>query len=474
LKQAGLLAHLKSAAMAISLKASPVALAASLRLELRPLLRLAVPVVFAEVGWMAMWIVDTIMVGRVSAEAIGAVSLGGHLFHAIAIFGIGMLLGLDYMVAHAFGARRLDDANRALIQGVWVAAALTLILTAVVWIVASRLEWLGIQPTVLEQSLGYVNAVTWGLCPLLLFAALRRYLQAMNLVRPIMFSLISANLINLVADWIFIFGHFGLPAMGAEGAGWATCVSRLYMLGCLVAYVLWRERGFPTGLFRCSWSFERQRAATLVRLGTPAALQTTLEVGVFAAATALAGMLESTALAAHQIALSAAALTFMVPLGISSAAAVRVGQSLGARQSDAARRAGWTALLVGSVFMSLAALAFLLVPAQIIRVFTNAETVVTTGVSLLAVAALFQLFDGLQVVATGALRGTGDTRTPMICNLLAHWFLGLPVGYALCFWLDRGVIGLWFGLSTGLIVTAVVLVAIWSKRAHALDRQRVA
>jgi MATE family multidrug resistance protein len=436
--------------------------------------RLAGPVATAELGWMAMGLVDTMMVGRVSAEAIGAVSIGSHLFFAIAIFGMGMLLGLDYLVAHAFGAGRIADARRALVQGVYLSAMLSVVLTAVVLIVLPRLESLGIRPEIARQAVPYLRALLWSLLPLLLYATLRRYLQALGMVRVVMVALVSANVINALVNWVLVFGHLGFPAMGAEGSGWATSMSRVYMFVFLLISVIRHERRAEGGM-SLPWRFDAKRLFELMRLGLPSALQTGLEVGVFTAATILAGSLSAVQLAAHQVALGAAAFSFMVPLGISSAAAVRVGQAMGRIDAIGAARAGWTALLLGGGFMSGAAVAFIVAPSWIIRIFTNDAAVLQTGVALLGVAAVFQLFDGLQVVATGVLRGTGDTRTAMLANLAGHWLLGLPVGYALCFWYGAGVVGLWIGLCTGLVIVSIVLIAVWSMRTREMladNRQR--
>ncbi len=446
---------------------------AGLRAELGPMFRLAWPVATAELGWMAMGLVDTMIVGRVSAEAIGAVSIGSHLFFAVAIFGIGMLLGLDYLVAHAFGGGRLDDARRALVHGAYLSVLLSAVLTAVVLAILPNLQSFGIQPEVARVTEPYLRALTWSMLPLLLYATLRRYLQALGKVRAVMIALVSANAINALGNWVLVFGRLGFPALGAEGSGWATSASRVYMFLFLLGYTAWHEHRFGAGL-ALPWRFELWRLREILRLGLPSALQLALEVGVFTAATGLAGSLSAQQLAAHQVALSAAAFTFMVPLGISSAAAVRVGQAMGRVDAAGAARAGWTALLLGAAFMTCAALAFLTAPRWIIRVFTNEPTVVATGVALLGVAAVFQLFDGLQVVATGALRGSGDTRTAMLANLAGHWLLGLPIGYALCFWLDKGVIGLWIGLCVGLVSVAVALIAVWSLRTRALFEDHAA
>jgi MATE family multidrug resistance protein len=440
---------------------------AGIRAELPPMLRLAVPVVTAELGWMTMGLVDTMMVGRVSATALGAVSIGSHVFFAVAVFGMGVLVGLDFLVARAHGAGDVTATRRMMVHGLYAAVLLAVVLSAVLLALAPRLGGFGLQPDVARETEPYLRALTWSLLPLLLYSGLRRYLQAIGHVRVIMVTLVTANVINAAACWVLIFGRFGFTALGAEGAGWATCAARVYMLLAVAGYLWWVERRAPAG---GGWPlrFEASRLVEIVRVGLPAALQMLLEVGVFTVATILAGRLAAEALAAHQVALGAAAFTFMVPLGISSAAAVRVGQAVGRIDPAGAARAGWTALLLGGAFMIAAAIVFVVAPRAIIRIFTDDGAVLATGVALLGVAAVFQLFDGLQVVATGALRGSGDTRTAMLANLVGHWVFGLPIGTALCFAAGWGVIGLWVGLCVGLISVAVVLIEVWRRRSMAL------
>jgi MATE family multidrug resistance protein len=435
-----------------------------MKTELRPMLRLAVPVVLAELGWMAMGVVDTMMVGRIDAESIGAISIGRALFLVVAIFGIGLLLGLDTVVSNAFGAGDLRECHLALLHGVYLSLLMTLPLTAVVYGLSGLLDSWGVDPAVRELTLPYVRVVSLSALPVFLYATFRRYLQAINLVRPVMIALISANVVNAAANWVLIFGHLGLPGLGATGAAWATVLSSFYMALFLVAAALLHDRQEGNRLRQLPLRFDFSRLLRLLRLGLPAAAQLLLEVGGFALVTALAGRLAATALAAHQIALNAASLTYMVPLGISAAGAVRVGQALGRGDARGAERAGWTALLLGASFMCLAALAFVVLPAWIVRAFTADSRVIAAGVTLLYVAAVFQLFDGVQVVATGALRGAGDTRTPMLWNFVGYWVLGLPAGYFLCFVLGYGVVGLWIGLSVGLIVVGSILLRAWSRR----------
>ena len=438
---------------------------------------LAMPVVMAELGWMTMGLVDTLMVGRIGPEAIGAVGVGSSLFMGVCIFAMGLLLGLDTLVSHAFGAGRIDECHRWLAYGVTLSLLLSIPVTLIVLALSSALDRLGLDPVVLRLTQPYLDVLAWSIPPLLLYAAFRRYLQGMGVVRPVMVALVLANALNAFVNWLLIFGHWGAPAMGVRGSAWGTVVARVVMAAVLLAVIVYRERSLVASRLRRrplgSRTKSQQRGASfepmrrLLALGVPSASQVTLEVGVFAAATALAGRLAPAALAAHQIAVNFVALTFMVPLGVASAGAVRVGHAIGRRDYDGAARSGWTAILFGVAFMSCAAAAFLLMPRTLIGAFTADPAVLSIGVSLLFVGAIFQLFDGVQGVSTGVLRGLGDTRTPMLWNLAGHWFIGLPLGYTLCFFMGLGVVGLWWGLSTGLIICGVALLIAWSRHVTA-------
>jgi MATE family multidrug resistance protein len=436
----------------------------SIRSELAPMLRLALPVVLAELGWMSMGIVDTIMVAPLGPAAIGAAGIGTSIHMAFAIFGMGLLLGLDTLVSQAYGAGDHRDCHRWLVHGMALAAFVTVPVIAVCLVLAAAIPSLGFHADVTPLLGGYFAVVLWSTLPLLFYGALRRYLQGMHVVTPIAFALVTANLVNAAANHALIHGGLGLPALGVPGAAWATVISRVYM-----AIVLWLavrrvDRARATGLADVSRRLSRERLARLWRLGFPAASQISIEVGVFALATALAGRLDPVSSASHQIALNIAGTSFMVPLGIASAGAVRVGHRVGAHDPAGAARAGWTALALGAGFMCLTGLVFLLMPRTLIGLFLAGPEVVALGGSLLLIAAVFQLFDGLQAVATGVLRGLGDTRMAMVVNLAAHWLLGLPVAYVLCFPLGLGVRGLWVGLSVGLIVCGVVLTWYWRRR----------
>jgi MATE family multidrug resistance protein len=343
---------------------------------------------------------------------------------------------------------------------------------------------LGFHPNTLAPLQDYFGIVILSTPFLLLYAAFRRYLQSTHHVSPVMFALVSANLINAFANWVLIYGVFGMPALGVAGAAWATFASRVYMCGLLAAAAWWTEdadrtsappESAPTEAAGSAvWAGAGLRLETrtsirrLVELGLPAASTVTAEVGVFAVATALAGRLEPVATASHQIALNIAAVAFMIPLGLASAGAVRVGNAVGARNPHGAAAAGWTVIAMGVVFMLFSGAMFVAMPTALIGLFTTDAGVLALGASLLWIAAVFQLFDGLQGVVTGTLRGLGDTRTPMITNLAAHWLIGLPVGYWLCFQAGLGARGLWWGLSMGLIVAGVVLTIAWARSVRRL------
>jgi MATE family multidrug resistance protein len=423
------------------------------RSEVRHIVRLAWPVILAEIGWMFMGVVDTMMVGHLGPGAIAAVSIGNAMFDVAGFCGIGLVLGLDTVVSQAYGAGRPAECDRWLWQGTFLAAAATPVLMGLIALAVALMPMAGVQPRVLADAEPYVWAMIWSLGPLLIYAVFRRYLQGIGRVRPVMFALLSANVVNAIGNQIFI-GRFGVA-----GVGWATFVARVYMAGVLAAYAFARETAVLRHIHRPRWT----SIALLLRLGLPAAGQILLEVGVFATATVLAGKLAAESLAAHHVVLMIAGTTFMVPLGISSAGAVAVGHAIGRSDPHAAKRAGWIAIGLAAAFMSAMILVIVAAPQTLLGVFTKNADVLAIAVPLLFVAAVFQIFDGIQVTATGVLRGAGDTRTPMYANLVAHWLLGVPAGYFLCFTLGFGVIGLWMGLSAGLIIVGSLLLLVWRR-----------
>ena len=443
-------------------------MAASWRNELRPLGRLAWPVILAEIGWMAMGIVDTLMVGPLGPEAIGGVGLAGILFFALAACGMGILLGLDTVVSQAYGAGDHDACRRWLWQGLWLGLFAAAPLAGLLWLQRTWLDRFGVNPAIIAVVRGNLDVLWLTLLPLFVYAASRRYLQAIGLVRPVMFALVAANIVNAIGNWALIYGHLGLPALGTDGAAWATCVARIAMALVPLSAIVWYDlRHHPgTPVWRVRWQLDPPALATLLRLGVPAMLQMAFEVGVFALASSMAASQAPTAIAAHQVSLELAGLAYMVPLGIASAAAVRVGHAVGRRDGPGAEHAGWAAILMGMTAMATTALLFVLLPRLLIGVFSRDPEVIRTGTSLLAIGAVFAVFDGVQVITTGALRGLGETRRPMLWNLVGHWGIGLPIGWTLAFVAGWGVLGIWIGLSTGLIVVGIALTRAWARAAR--------
>lgn len=424
--------------------------------ELRSLIRLALPIAAVQVGLMFMGVVDTLMVGRISAAALAAVALGNLYFFFIAIFGMGVLFALDPVISQAVGAADSAAVARGVQRGLVLAAGLTLLALVPLLLVEPVISLLRQPPDVIPLAAGYVRAATPGIPAFLGFVVLRQTLQAMDRVRPIILAIVVANLVNVVLNWTLVFGHLGFPALGPIGTGWASTFSRWTMLlglGGLAAPALWpylKPVGADVLRPRPLWR--------MVRLGAPVGAQLQLEMGAFAAVALLMGWLGTAQMAGHQVAINLASLTFMVPVGIAQAGAVRVGQAVGRDDPAAARAAVRSALFSGAAFMSVTAVLFLALPGPLTALYTEEPEVVAVAVALIPIAGVFQVADGLQVVSAGVLRGIGDTTAPFVANLLAFWMVGIPLGIYLGFGTPAGPVGLWWGLVAGLGLVALFLV----------------
>jgi len=431
--------------------------------ELRAVVTLAVPVVLSEIGWMLQGVVDTIMVGRLGPAAIGAVALGNAVCYTPSLFGIGLLLGLDTMVSQANGRQDHDECHRWLAQGIYLALIAAPVIMLLLVGASIGFTHVGISAEVAAPAGHYLRLLLWGTLPLLLYSGTRRYLQGVGEVRVITATYVIANLINWFGNWVLIYGKLGFPALGVRGSALSTVASRIFMAAALLLFA-WRyerQRGHP--LFKHWAGPQMARLKELVRLGLPAAGQIVMEVGAWGMATFGVGYLTPVALATHQIVLNYASMTYMVPLGISSAAAVSVGHAVGAGDAARARRAGWLSIALGGGFMVLAAIVLLAIPVPLIDLYTRDPRVLAVGPTLLAIVAAFQIFDGIQIVSTGSLRGLGETRIPMVANFVGYWVLGLPLGFFICFGLKRGIYGMWIGLTLALVVISVMLLARWNR-----------
>lgn len=438
--------------------------------DLRAMVRLAGPVVVVQVGLMLMGVVDTMVVGRLSAEALASVALGNLAVLSVAAFGMGLLMALDPLVAQAVGAGDTQAVRRAVQRSLILAAAISipsgLVLLPGEWVLPRLQQPLDIVPI----AAGYARIAILALPAFFGFVVFRQTLQALERMRPIVTTIVVANVFNLVADAALVFGWGPIPAMGAIGSAWATTMGRWLLLITLIlisrAEILPLIRPFERASFRLG------PLIRTIRLGTPIGLQIQLEFAAFGVVALLMGGFGAVEMAAHQVAINLASLTFMVPLGVGAAAAVRVGLAVGAENHEGVRRNTAAALGCGTGFMALTGIAFIAIPRALAGAYTSVPEVVALAAVFIPIAGFFQIFDGIQVVAAGVLRGMGDTRAPVVINLLGFWLLGMPISLVLAFKTDLGPAGLWWGLVAGLgAVAAFVLVRI--TRQLRLERRRV-
>ncbi len=416
------------------------------------MLRLAWPVVLAQVGIMLMGVVDTAMVGRVSTSAVAAVALGHIYWVNVTIFGVGILMVLDPVVSQATGAQDHDAVARGVQRGILMALVLS-VPTALLLIPGELVFGFLKQPADVTPIAATFSRISIaGVVPYYLFFAMRQSLQAMAKVMPVVVAIVVSNFVNFALDYTLIYGHFGFPALGTQGSAIATALSRWLMFGLLL-WLGWKQLHGAI----VPWRPESSRVAPMLRMlkiGVPVGLQNWLEIAVFSGGAVALGWFGAVPLAAHEIAINLAALTFMFPLGVSAAAAAMVGRAIGREDLSAAKRDAVAALAVGTGFMTIAAILFLTIPRALAMLFVHDPATVATAASLIWIGGLFQLFDGAQAVATGVLRGTGDTRVPMLLHFAAFWGIGIPICLALAFWVGLGPQGVWWGYVIALAAAA--------------------
>jgi len=423
----------------------------ALRDEFKTLLRLAWPVVLAQVGSMAIGLVDTWMVGRLGSRELSAVAIADMWIFSTLILGIGLVMGIDPLVSQAHGAGRHEDARHALHHGMLVALVATPPLAVLWWWTGPILAFAGQDPDLLPLASAYARGQIFSIAPFLLFTAMRQYLQACGCMLPPLLAVVVANVVNAFLNWVLIFGHWGFEARGVRGAAIATGITRCFLVLAL-GLLLWRSARLTRG-------FVTKGLGRVLRLGRTTAIQLGLEVWGFAVFTSLAGLLRGPAVAAHVIVLKIASFTFMVPLGISVAASTRVGNLLGAQRPADAQRSAWIAIAMGVGAMAICAVCLLLFGRELASVFTSDAAVVALATAIFPIAGAFQLFDGTQVVGGGVLRGMGIPRPAALFNLVGYYLCALPLGYWLGFGLDHGLVGLWWGICAGLGLIALLLVA---------------
>jgi MATE family multidrug resistance protein len=436
--------------------------------EARATFVLGLPIMAGLVGQMLMGVADTLMVGRLGTLPLAAVSLGFHLSHLLMVTGFGVISGITVFTAQAFGADHRAKAGETLRHGVGLGLVTGVAAALIMALVRNHLTLIGQPADVVQEASPYLLLIAVSLVPMLLSQSIKQFSEALAQPWKPMVIYTGGVFLNILLNWVFIYGHWGAPALGVTGAGLATLLARAAVL----AGTLWLLRGngslrpWLPGRWLAPWSSVQLRR--LSSFGAPVALLHFLEVGAFSFAGLMAGWIGAQAMAANQIAITCAASTFMFALGFANAVGIRVGHAWGRGEGCQLRRVGFNGMGCTALVMGSFALMFLLLRHSITGLFSPDPEVVRLAASLLMVAAVFQLFDGQQVVAIFALRGMEDVRMPAIAAVLAYWCLAIPVGYLLAFRVALGAVGIWIGLALGLAVLGIAL----GWRFHQLTRRR--
>jgi MATE family multidrug resistance protein len=432
--------------------------------EARSVLRLAVPIALTQIGMVLYGTVDMIFVGRLGPVAIAAVGLGAMTYFTGFVVGMGVVMGIDSHSSKAFGAGRPDDCGQLLVHTLALALAVATPIFFLYGLAGTVFRLIGVDQASLAGALVYLKVLRWAVFPGLCFVACRQYLQSMSVTSPLLAAIVAGNLVNAFLDAALVFGRFGAPRLGVRGSAVATLAANGVMLSIAAAAARGRLESIA---FRFG-GWRRRLFLDIFSTGLPGGLQMLVEVAIFSLVTALVGRFGAETLAAHQLTLNLASMTFMVPMGLSHAAAARVGQALGRGDPLGAAASGRAAALMAVAFMAVMGLSFASAPGLFLGLYGASVPVVLLATPLLYCSAAFQIFDGAQAVLTGALRGVGETRRPLLINLFGHWLVGLPIGVFLAFRRGWNATGLWLGLVAGLVVVAVLLWREWERKTAAL------
>jgi multidrug resistance protein, MATE family len=432
---------------------------------------LAYPICLSQLGHVLVGVADSIMVGNFGGEGseIGALSLAGaslanSLFYVIMVFGIGVAYAITPLVAAADGEKDHERISLVLKHGILVSLLFGFGLLIILSPGSFFLKYVGQPPEVIALSVPYFNILLFSLIPLMIFLCFKQFTEGLSYSKQAMYITIVANILNVVLNYIFIYGKFGFPAMGLNGAGWSTLIARVVMALAIVVFVYRSKYFLP---FRGGFSFSEYSKGMilkLLKLGIPIGMQFTFEVGAFAFAAVMMGWIGATELAAHQIAISLASVTYMLASGISSAVTVRVGNQMGSQNLGQMRLAGLSGFTLVFILMLLAAIFFISFNQFLPTLFNSQGNVLQVASVLIIIAAFFQLSDGIQVVGLGALRGMSDVKVPTLITVIAYWVIALPSAYVMGFYFHLGAKGIWSGLLVGLSFSAVALFYRFNKK----------
>ena len=440
--------------------------AVSFRGEVASCLRIGMPLALGELGWMSTYLVDALMIGRLphSAASIAASSLGNTIYYAIVFFAIYLLNGLETFVAQAAGRGDRQECVRMLAQSMWIVLIGTPVVMFVTLGFGALLPVFGVSREISDATQVYLRALVWSTAPLMLYMALRRFLQSVNRVALITASLITSAAVNLLFDWLFLYGHWHLPAFGLAGSGWATVVVRFWMLLVLVPGVVLAFRQLQVRSGASLLRPDGTRLRALLRIGWPSGLEFSLELGISTFMSLLCARLGTTMLAAHQVTLDLNAFVYMVPAGLSYAAMIRVGQAAGRNDLEGVKRATNATMLLAMGYGAVAAVVFLGFAHRLASLYTNDGQVATSAMPLFWLCSILILGDAAFVVLASAMTGLGDTRTPLWVSLVCDWGLGMPAAYILGFPMGYGAAGLWMGRAVASVTSGLLLTALWHQR----------
>ncbi len=429
---------------------------------------LAYPVVLSQLGHVLVGTADSKMVGRVGVNELAAASVANSVFSVLMMFGIGVSFGLTPLIAISDGEGKPRKGMRYLKHSFVINVICGSILFIILLFGGPILDLLDQPKEVVVLAKPYLEIIGFSLIPFMLFQTFKQFAEGLSLTRQAMYISISANLINVILNYILIFGKLGFEPLGLVGAGWETLISRILMAFAMMFFVRYNKR-FTTywsylGVTKWNWGSFKY----ILNLGVPMGFQYIFEVGAFASAAVMIGWMGAVPLAAHQVAINLASISYMMATGISAAATVRIGNQMGKKDIPTMKMAANTCYGMAAVFMIFAGLVFTLLNNWLPTLYTQNTEVISTASSLLIIAALFQLSDGIQVVGLGTLRGIGDVKIPTFVTFAAYWLIGLPIGYVLAFKLDLQERGVWYGLLIGLSVTAVILLARFNRKSKQL------